>query len=646
MSDRKINRIMNHGDGCGDWVDRAVRQVWAEKPGLGIRELQQEILQKCEQANAAFRQQALNNDTVGNEANKISMIHHAPLHSSMITKARIKHAKLWIPYRQLPSLIKLDDTQLAFVKDKIQDRIAFRATHQYNQADHLQKALEAMGIEIDDHKKTWKVIKTPPYNLPTNDKHDNQTCSQELLLPKTSQTICKFCQKVFPSRNHVFKHLRDPTSGCGTVIFATGQHIEDPPSVVQAKQRREESARRQNTSSNARGRAARHASAENSLWVGNLPFPWTNPKRQFSHLRALLFHYIPRHIPSPWIKRVIRKAYRKGEDALYHGYAIVVFRDETEASQMRNHLDNLRVDPAEVFRNNGRLQDGDTNEGLHAFVLQVSPVQNSDMFSASWNGMEGTASNVAGGTDPPLADQLRPLGLDELKLRFENMLLMLGQMSDVNVKKYEIHVDNDADRTELLISKLSQMYEQKPECRRFVQRKGKLVPTLIRDRLVQILETLRWPAKNERGGLAAERYLVLQTNVENDRFYSHLRTACRELMDWVDPDYFYSGIAVTKNFVASPHIDHRDQSFQYAISLGNFENGGELCVEGVDPSGLHFVNVVDTKDRITRVDGRHVHYVRTWEGGDRYSLIFYDTSDRCSTPILTLGVDEHFLDEE
>jgi len=125
-------------------------------------------------------------------------------------------------------------------------------------------------------------------------------------------------------------------------------------------------------------------------------------------------------------------------------------------------------------------------------------------------------------------------------------------------------------------------------------------------------------------------------------------------MDWADANYFYSGIAVTKNFVASPHIDDRDQSFQYAVSLGNFTEGGELCVEGTQlperragktskEDSIEFVNVVETKNRIARVDGRNVHWVRTWQGGDRYSLIFYDTSDRFPTPVLPGGIDLTYL---
>lgn len=37
--------------------------------------------------------------------------------------------------------------------------------------------------------------------------------------------------------------------------------------------------------------------------------------------------------------------------------------------------------------------------------------------------------------------------------------------------------------------------------------------------------------------------------------------------------------AVTKNFRGSPHIDQNDFSVQYALAVGDFASGGELCVE-------------------------------------------------------------------
>ena len=36
---------------------------------------------------------------------------------------------------------------------------------------------------------------------------------------------------------------------------------------------------------------------------------------------------------------------------------------------------------------------------------------------------------------------------------------------------------------------------------------------------------------------------------------------------------------MTKNFRGSPHIDQNDFSVQYALSVGDFDEGGELCVE-------------------------------------------------------------------
>eukprot|EP00966_Prymnesium_polylepis_P179251 4149718-Prymnesium_polylepis.1 len=146
-------------------------------------------------------------------------------------------------------------------------------------------------------------------------------------------------------------------------------------------------------------------------------------------------------------------------------------------------------------------------------------------------------------------------------------------------------------------------------------------------------------------------------------------------MEWAEPQYAYSGVAVTRNFAAaaarhrappalgarhpepepgpvrrrracrfwcaphakhlcplavrgSPHIDARDTSYQFALGLGAYE-GGELTVE---EEGGDSIAVVETRGAIARVDGRHVHWVRTHRGGVRFSLIFYDTAGRAPLP--------------
>ena len=108
-------------------------------------------------------------------------------------------------------------------------------------------------------------------------------------------------------------------------------------------------------------------------------------------------------------------------------------------------------------------------------------------------------------------------------------------------------------------------------------------------------------------------------------------------MDWADPGFAYDHLAVTKDFVGSPHADVNDASHQYAMALGDWPRpGGELVVESEDGATRW---VVDTRGRLARFDGRYVHWVRGFEnrrviGGEhdhhrkmtstcRYSVVFY-----------------------
>jgi hypothetical protein len=653
-----------------DWVDQAVREVWFKTPGIGVKVMLQQILEKCKGRCSLVNLQNHDGDGDDDVATSSLLPHLGAIPDpSTISKARVKHSQAWIPYRQLPNeSITLSESQQIFVETKVRERVAFRVTRQFDRSDRIQHALEAMGVELDDRLKTWRMVKEPPSHDFLNEENLEDPGAEalpslvSLNITETSQSsisssnsTCKFCQKVFPSRNHVFRHLRDETSGCGTAIFASGQEIEEPPSVIEARRRREElRARRGNKG--FKGQAARHVEAENCLWFGDLPLPWTSPRKQFSLLRSILFHYVPRDVPTPWIKRVVRKGYRKNSGGVYHGYAILVFRDTVEAQKILQCLDGQAVDPDQCLQR--QVKEKGNVDDLGSFVLKVRAAENPDRMAAIWNDTNDELSQVAG-EDPPLIDQLRPLELDEIRRRISSFISRQGNTRKIEeghdegtskegTSKEGTSKDTSADdnAAEELLSRLVEHYSLEEGSRVFVKRQGRTIPLEIRDKILEILESLRWPARNERPGLASERYLVLHTNVSSDRFYGDLRDACRELMDWADPDYFYSGVAVTKNFVASPHIDHRDTSVQYAVSLGNFGPGGELCVEGVDCSGQEIVNVVSTHDRIARVDGRHVHYVRTWEGGDRYSLIFYDTSEGNTTPVLELGVDEVFTEDD
>ena len=62
------------------------------------------------------------------------------------------------------------------------------------------------------------------------------------------------------------------------------------------------------------------------------------------------------------------------------------------------------------------------------------------------------------------------------------------------------------------------------------------------------------------------------------------------------------------------------------MSLGDFSGGGQLCVE----SDAQTVTVIDTHNRIAKMDGRFPHWVTGFEG-ERYSIIYYQ-SEGTPTP--------------
>ena len=180
----------------------------------------------------------------------------------------------------------------------------------------------------------------------------------------------------------------------------------------------------------------------------------------------------------------------------------------------------------------------------------------------------------------------------------------------------------------------------------------------------------------QRGGMCAQHYLILYAGGRNEGYGSLYRQATR-LLAWAEPQYPLTMIAVTKNFSGSAHVDACDTTYQYvlvrlspssrcclpwphlpysslcepntprahthahartprtysrtryACSLGPFNTGGELCMEARRGDCIYVVN---TKNRMARVDGRFIHWVRGHGGGDRYSLIFYSTDKKSETP--------------
>ena len=541
-----------------DEVNRLIQELWIDSPGLGISHLQQRVQERL---------------------------------SKSVSKQRIKTAKALLPYRFCGDE---KHERHEFIVQKIQERQSLRALRRFEQADHIHRGLRALGVQMDDIRKSWTIGEAKVAAVEENQMADSLTGVK-----------CELCGLYFASRNLVFMHLRDPASGCGTSIFALGKPIPEAPSsrkkvsIIKALP-------------SAPGRTARHAPAAHSVWVGDLPLAWSRPTANYKRLRALLYAHLPSTIPEPWIKKVLRKAYRSHETDEYLGYAIMVFRDEQEATAARIVLEGKLVTSENTLRPMETLPD---------FTLRARPAEKGGSILAekAWSGED------KGNRDPPLEEQLRPLDLSELRRRISQLDVCAEEVSEEPTDKASYLVHHQA-----ALEKLVSLMQQHP--RRQFHSQGRSIPDSLALPLLEILQNLRWPAKNDRPRLTSERYFVLPTNVPNDRFYSDLRQACRDLMDWADPNYYYSGIAVTHNFVASPHIDEKDCNYQYAVSLGDFSGGGQLCVESKCGD---CVEVVTTMNRIARVDGRRVHWVRTWEEGNRYSLIFYDTRETKHHLLLT-----------
>ena len=237
-------------------------------------------------------------------------------------------------------------------------------------------------------------------------------------------------------------------------------------------------------------------------------------------------------------------------------------------------------------------------------------------------------------SSPSLREQLAPLSTPTLQRR---LFECFGQWYPHG--SGEVHRD-------CLLTALVKAYNEadsKGLFRRNVYVEGRLVPAHCRDCLLRQIETVQWPRPRERLGLSSGEYLTIprappsncegvhrsSSSMAADRKaqrYKGLFDAAEALLRLFDPAFAnsFNAVAVTKNFVGSPHIDQHDIAPQYAVALGDFRCGGELCIE----SGPLEVVVVNTKNRIARVDGRFPHWVRPYTAGNRYSVIYFQTTGR------------------
>mmetsp|Transcript_9761 Transcript_9761/g.14329 ORF Transcript_9761/g.14329 Transcript_9761/m.14329 type:complete len:224 (-) Transcript_9761:200-871(-) len=183
-----------------------------------------------------------------------------------------------------------------------------------------------------------------------------------------------------------------------------------------------------------------------------------------------------------------------------------------------------------------------------------------------------------------------------------------------------------------LLNQLCEAYASPESPRRVVQRsQGALLPPDGIQSLLVELRRMDWK-ENVRPQVDASGYCVLKRPYElttqprwkvddprsvRRRVWEKSEALLRGVSDKA-ANFCFTAIAVSKNFRGSPHVDKNDRGPQYALSLGDFDAGGELCVE----ESPFVVRAIETKGRLACIDGRLPHWVSGYSG-ERYSIIFY-----------------------
>jgi len=138
--------------------------------------------------------------------------------------------------------------------------------------------------------------------------------------------------------------------------------------------------------------------------------------------------------------------------------------------------------------------------------------------------------------------------------------------------------------------------------------------------------------KNGRSNYGTNDNIIPKILRQEDKILlKQLWVNMKNLIKDVDPDFTFTSLQVNKNFTGHPHTDKNNQSYQYALSIGEVV-GGYLVVSTDEP--LSYV-AHKTLGRLTKVDGRHTHWVSqhtrrtaTTDSGDRFSIVAFSVGGK------------------
>ena len=550
---------------------------------------------------------------------------------------------------------------------------------------------------------------TTTLDAASTSKSANDAATSSSSSAPPSKFVCDLCTGEFSSRNKLFKHLRSLNTECGAWCEAQGGIMAaavlmekggaevprfTPP--VPEKFKPPKKKRVKGEKMLGRPPPKPKPALPNELWVGGFPAEHASCKA----LKVLLWKTIPGSagIAQPVVRMVVRKGWRDKKRKGWIGYGFVQFRDAEEAAQALTIIEGatpvegvrLKASPSTASinfdRNTARKHKGGVDfnaeaigEGMTEAEVRLSGNDDRDgsycsikktlandgdgdggakeeeeeeeeeddalqhQEQASPSKQKKSASRLLSpGEDPTFEEVLRAWPQSIIASRAAsagitpNALLLAAAARESTPRSSSQHAwDGLFDHEERRVS-------------------GAVVPAELYGALLHALETARWPPVTHRHRVESERYLVVTADIKGgvggavDPYHS-LKTAAADVMSWADPDFIYDHLAITRNFVGSPHVDREDTSYQYAVALGDYGAGGELVVESDDGKTRW---VVDTRGKIGRVDGRYVHWVRGYDrsgsrlggeegGGTRYSVIYYMNKPRHGTE-RTFAVDENW----
>jgi len=324
---------------------------------------------------------------------------------------------------------------------------------------------------------------------------------------------------------------------------------------------------------------------EREVWIGDFP------KMNLKQFRLMILSNLPYGVPrgNVNVKKFVAKRYRMKETKKWSGYGILECANTELKDIILAHFNRLE------------LKISNTQVTLRAQPAVADTQKTAALESLSTRGKE-----------PSLHQQLSNVPLIDLTEKAVKLGLLTAETVQASTRRD-------------LLKSLLDHYTNHP---RSAQRhEGVDLPMDIKNKLLAQLEKQEFPPGTHRPSVLSQHYIVLKTGAEPAEFLE-LAGLCRELMNWADADFPYTAIAVTKNFHGSPHVDAADQMAQFCVSLGEFNDGGELFVDSPNPDEV--LQVV-TKNKVAKVDGRYTHWVNGYIG-TRYSLIFYCSDIKLHLP--------------